>query len=194
MDALAFLRTDHESVLGMIETLERGRGTSAADLEARKDLATSLVMAASQHEAVEEQYFWPEVRRALPDGDELADHALRQEDSAKHLLQKIDSTEAGSAEFERALNLFIVGVREHIEFEQNQVWPRMRQSSPAQTLDELGDRMALAKKTAPTRPHPATPSTGGAQKSAGLAAAVLDKARDLLTGRRSHQPPDPPPT
>lgn len=131
MDALAFLRTDHESVLGMIETLERGRGTSAADLEARKDLATSLVMAASQHEAVEEQYFWPEVRRALPDGDELADHALRQEDSAKHLLQKIDSTEAGSAEFERALNLFIVGVREHIEFEQNQVWPRMRQSAPA---------------------------------------------------------------
>ncbi|MBF6496643.1 hemerythrin domain-containing protein [Nocardia cyriacigeorgica] len=194
MDALAFLRTDHESVLGMIETLERSRGTSAADLEARKDLATSLVMAASQHEAVEEQYFWPEVRRALPDGDELADHALRQEDSAKHLLQKIDSTEAGSAEFERALNLFIVGVREHIEFEQNQVWPRMRQSAPAQTLDELGDRMALAKKTAPTRPHPATPSTGGAQKSAGLAAAVLDKARDLLSGRRSHQPPDPPPT
>ncbi|MBF6317327.1 hemerythrin domain-containing protein [Nocardia cyriacigeorgica] len=194
MDALAFLRTDHESVLGMIETLERGRGTSAADLEARKDLATSLVMAASQHEAVEEQYFWPEVRRALPDGDELADHALRQEDSAKHLLQKIDNTEAGSAEFERALNLFIVGVREHIEFEQNQVWPRMRQSAPAQTLDELGDRMALAKKTAPTRPRPATPSTGGAQKSAGLAAAVLDKARDLLSGRRSHQPPEQPPT
>lgn len=32
MDALTFLRADHEGVLGMIESLERGRGNSDAEI------------------------------------------------------------------------------------------------------------------------------------------------------------------
>ncbi|TQM26309.1 hemerythrin domain-containing protein [Nocardia bhagyanarayanae] len=192
MDALTFLRADHESVLGMIESLERGRGNGEAELAARDHLATSLVIAASQHEAVEEQFFWPAVRRALPDGDELADRALAQEESGKRLLQRIDDSEVGTPDFEGALTEFIRALREHIEFEQNQVWPRFGQAQSPQELEGLGEKMATAKKTAPTRPHPATPSRSGAQKTAGLAAAVLDKARDLVTGRRSHRPPDPP--
>lgn len=194
MDALTFLRNDHESVLGMIELFERGRGDGAAETRARSDYATSLVIAASQHEAVEEQFFWPAVRQALPDGDELADRALQQEDRAKRLLQQIEDFDAGSSEFEQALTEFIVVVREHIEFEQDQVWPLFRQAADRDTMEELGQKMAAAKKVAPTRPHPDTPSTPGAQKTGGLVAALTDKARDLLTGRRSHQPPDPPPT
>ncbi|MGK8486775.1 hemerythrin domain-containing protein [Nocardia asiatica] len=194
MDALTFLRNDHESVLGMIELLERGRGNGAAETRARSELATSLVMAASQHEAVEEQFFWPAVRQALPDGDELADQALEQEDRAKRLLQQIEDSEAGSGEFEQALTEFIVALREHIEFEQGRVWPPLREAAGRDTMEELGQKMATAKKMAPTRPHPDTPSTPGAQKTGGLVAALTDKARDLVTGRRSHQPPDPPPT
>ncbi|WP_328820842.1 hypothetical protein [Nocardia sp. CY41] len=34
MDALTFLRNDHESVLGMIELFERGRGDGAAEIRA----------------------------------------------------------------------------------------------------------------------------------------------------------------
>ncbi|MGK8520140.1 hemerythrin domain-containing protein [Nocardia asteroides] len=194
MDALTFLRNDHESVLGMIEVLERGRGNGAAETRARSDLATSLVIAASQHEAVEEQFFWPAVRQALPDGDELADQAIEQEDSAKRLLQRIERSEAGSSEFEQALTEFITALRDHIEFEQGRVWPPFREAASPATMEELGEKMATAKKVAPTRPHPATPSSEGAQKTGGLVAALADKARDLLTGRRSHQPPDPPPT
>lgn len=192
MDALTFLRSEHESVLGMVESLERGRGLSEAELQDRGHLATSLVIAASQHEAVEEQFFWPAVRRALPDGDELADRALAQEDAGKQLLQRIESAKAGSREFEQALTEFIGAIREHIEFEQNEVWPAFGSAQPPAEQKELGEKMAAAKKTAPTRPHPATPSTSGAQKSAGLVGAVADKVRDVISGRRGHQPPDPP--
>lgn len=192
MDALTFLRADHESVLGMVESLERGRGFSEAELQDRAHLATGLVIAASQHEAVEEQFFWPAVRRALPDGDELADRALDQEDAGKHLLQRIEDAKVGSRDFEQALTEFIGAIREHIDFEQNQVWPAFGRAQPPAELEELGSKMAAAKKTAPTRPHPTTPSTPGAQKSAGLVGAVADKVRDVFSGRRSHQPPDPP--
>ncbi|WP_433634665.1 hemerythrin domain-containing protein [Nocardia sp. CA-120079] len=85
MDALTFLRNDHESVLGMIELLERGSGDGEIETRTRSDLATSLVIAASQHEAVEEQFFWPAVRRTLAEGDKLADTAIQQEDLARWL-------------------------------------------------------------------------------------------------------------
>ena len=39
------------------------------------------------------------------------------------------------------------------------------------------------KKTAPTRPHPHTPPSPGALKTAGPIAAAADKARDAVTGR-----------
>ncbi|WP_416566582.1 hemerythrin domain-containing protein [Nocardia testacea] len=192
MDALTFLRADHESVLGMIESLERGRGTSETEVRNREHLATSLVMAASQHEAVEEQFFWPAVRKTLPEGDELADHGLDQEEAGKQLLQQIEDSEAGSPEFEQALTDFLVAMREHIEYEQNQVWPRFAAVEPPEDMADLGERMAAAKKNAPTRPHPNTPSGPGAQKIAGQAAAAADKVRDMATGRKAHEPADPP--
>jgi hypothetical protein len=33
----------------------------------------------SEHERIEEEHFWPAVGKALPDGDEYAGKALRQE-------------------------------------------------------------------------------------------------------------------
>ncbi|TDP32932.1 hemerythrin domain-containing protein [Nocardia ignorata] len=192
MDVLSFLRADHESVLGMIESLERGRGNSAAELDARGRLATSLVIASSRHEAVEEQFFWPEVRRVVPDGDELADRAIGQEDAAKRLLQRIENSEPGERAFEQALTEVMSAIREHIEFEQSQVWPLFENAESAQVREALGEKMEQAERAAPTRPHPNTPSGSVVQKTAGLAAAVLDKVRDAVTGRKDDQPPRPP--
>ncbi|MGW0245477.1 hemerythrin domain-containing protein [Nocardia goodfellowii] len=193
MDALTFLRNDHESVLGILESLERGRGAGETEMAKRDHLVTSLIIAESQHEAIEEQFFWPEVRSKLPDGDQLADEAIEQEDAAKRLLQRIHDSEVGSKEYEQALTEFIPAARAHIEFEQDRVWPRFAEAvSPAES-EALGQKLATAKQTAPTRPHPDTPSTPGVLKTAGLGTALLDKARDLITGRRAHQPPTPPP-
>jgi hypothetical protein len=161
MDASSFLRADHESVLGMIESLERGRGTSETEVRNREHLATSLVIAASQHEAVEEQFFWPAVRKSLPEGDELADHGLEQEESGKQLHQQIEDSEAGSPEFEQALTDFLVAMRERIDYEQNEVWPRFAEVEPAADMAALGDRMAAAKKKAPTRPPSEDPVRPG---------------------------------
>ncbi|WP_280252269.1 hemerythrin domain-containing protein [Nocardia abscessus] len=192
MDALTFLRTDHQSVLGMLESLERGRGGGEAEVRARGNMVTTLVIAESQHEAVEEQFFWPEVRRNVPEGNDLADQAITQEGEAKRLLQRLKDCEPGSDVFEDALTQFIPAARAHIEFEQSQVWPRFADAIPPEKSNELGRKMATAKAMAPTRPHPGTPSSPGALKTVGLVAAVVDKIRDLVTGRRSHYPPTPP--
>lgn len=155
MDALAFLRADHESVLGLLEALDEvPRAGEGVGLGARNDMVTTLVIAESQHEAVEEQFFWPAVRRTVEGGDELADHGVAQEDAAKRILQMLEDGEAGDPVFEEALARFVEAAREHIEFEQEQVWPRLREAMTAADLEALGEKMARAKPMAPTRPHP----------------------------------------
>lgn len=52
-----------------------------------------------------------------------------------------------------------------------------------EALNELGDKVRTAKKTAPTRPHPSAPDTPPGNKLLGPGVGLMDRARDLLTGR-----------
>lgn len=187
MDAITLLRADHERVLGMLDTLGSGLtsppGAGDERLRARKDLVTELVVAESQHEAVEEQYFWPMVRDRVSGGAELVDHAVGQEDAAKEVLDALDHADPNTAEFEALVTRIVTDGREHIRYEQDEVWPRVRAVLTAEELDDLGEKLAKAKNLAPTRPHPSAPSGAGAQKSAGPVAGMVDKLRDMVSGR-----------
>ena len=184
-DVFEVLRADHEEVKQMLAELETGQGRSdgGAMAEARQQLASKLVIESSKHEAVEEMYFWPAVRDRVPGGDQLADTAIGQENEAKQVLARLDKAEAGDGEFESLIAEFIPSAREHISFEENQVWPGLRQALSAEEAEDLGDKIAGAKATAPTRPHPHTPGSPGVLKTAGPAVAAADRARDAMTGR-----------
>ena len=63
----------------MLEVLDGTMSGSGAQRSGLDTMVTNLIIAESQHEAIEEQFFWPAVRDALDDGDELAEQALEQE-------------------------------------------------------------------------------------------------------------------
>jgi hypothetical protein len=81
------------------------------------------------------------------------------------------------------MNKFIEAGREHIGYEESQVWPQLRTALNAEEAGELGDKIEQGKKTAPTRPHPHTPPSPGVLKGAGPAVAAADRARDAASGR-----------
>jgi hemerythrin-like domain-containing protein len=181
------LSRDHEEVKQMLSELESGptaaTGASADQLALRKKMAETLVMEESRHEAAEEMHFWPTVRERLPHGGRLADQAISQEQEGKELLANLDKADADDSDFEALLSEFIGAGRDHIAFEENQVWPGLRASLTETEASELGGKIEQAKKTGPTRPHPHTPAAPGVLKSAGPVAAAADKARDAMTGR-----------
>ena len=186
-DVFTVLGQDHQEVKRMLAELEKGPtkaiGASEDQLALRKKMAEELIIEESKHEALEEMYFWPAVRDRLESGSTLADQATGQEQDAKQVLASLDKLGPDDAEFEKLLAKFVVDAREHIEFEESQVWPLMRTALPAETAAELGGKIAGGKKSAPTRPHPHTPPSPGVLKAAGPAAAAADKARDAVTGR-----------
>lgn len=181
------LHKDHEEVKKALAELESGptaaSGANPDQLTVREKLVEELIIEESKHEAVEEEYFWPMVRERVPDGDRLADEAIEQEQKAKYVLDDLIGVKAGDPKFEQLLGGFIADGREHIAYEENQVWPYLQKVLSAEEADELGSKLERGKKIAPTRPHPHTPPKPGILKAAGPAVAAADKARDTITGR-----------
>jgi hemerythrin-like domain-containing protein len=191
MDALAFLRQDHKSVLGLFETLDGAPSGSGAENSGLETAVNTLIIAESQHEAIEEQFFWPAVREALDNGDELADTAIQQEQDGKKLLQRLEDGKPGEPDYHEALQEFVKAGREHIAYEQDIVWPQVEAAMSREQLEKIGEKLEQAKKIAPTRPHPDTPPNPLLLKTMGMAASIVDHVRDAVTGRHEDNPPDP---
>ncbi len=186
-DVFDVLSQDHQEVKRMLTELENGptaaTGSSGSQLTLRKKMVQQLVIEESKHEALEEMYFWPAVRDKVADGGRLADTAIGQEQHGKEVLDRLDKLDPDQPEFEQLVSTFIAAGREHIGFEEGQVWPLLRSVLTADEARGIGDKIVAGKKTAPTRPHPGTPASPGVLKSAGPAVGAADRARDAVTGR-----------
>jgi hemerythrin-like domain-containing protein len=175
-DAMKLLQCDHDELRRLLSALETGP-VLANGGPANGGLVAQLVIAASGHEAIEEQYFWPLVRRRVQNGPRLADEAVSQEQEVKRLLDLLEKQGAA------LLRQVIVSSRAHIDFEETQVWPGVRLALSEQELGDLGAQLEQAKRLAPTRPHPHMPCTPEMLKVAAPIAGAADRIRDALGGR-----------
>lgn len=188
-DVFTVLGADHAKVKEMVKEFQSLIGPANEPTERLAEqggaLADKLITAESQHEAAEEQYFWPAVREKVAGGQELAKTALEQETAAKKLLATLDGMAPTDGPFIGLITEFITAGEAHIAFEEDQVWPKLRAVLSAEEARELGEKVAAAEKAGPTRPHPMTPPNPAVLKTAGVAAAATDKVRDALSDRQN---------
>jgi len=143
---------DHLEIKRMLAELESGptalTGASDSQLGLRKKMVEELIIEESEHEALEEMYFWPAVRDLLPDGGQLADTANHQEQEGKEVLDLLDKLKADQPEFEGLISKFIPAGREHISYEETRVWPLLRRVLPEEESISIGTKIHLGRKTA----------------------------------------------
>lgn len=128
------------------------------------------------------------IRRSCPGGERLESTAAAQEQQGKEVLDRLDKLDADDPEFEQLVAAFIQAGRDHINFEETQVWPLLRAALTTEQADDLGSKLQATKKTAPARPHPHTPASPGVLKTAGPAVTAADRARDAASGRGEDVP------
>jgi Hemerythrin HHE cation binding domain len=177
-DALVVLTRDHNQVKALQQQLE----TLPSHRSQRKSIVDMITVKLSEHEAVEEQYFWPAVRKAMPDGDRWADEAIEQEKQGKDTLTALGKLEPDTDEFEELVEKLVLLLRKHVAYEEK-LFLELKSAMPDEARRELGDKLLAAKKLAPTRPHPHTPASPTVLKTAGVAAAAVDKVRDAVGDR-----------
>lgn len=178
-NVIAELTTDHrevEELFGKIEALPSGH-------KDRKLYADQATMELVRHSVAEEAYLYPAVRRHVVNGDALADKELEDHARAEQIMKDLEGCAADDTEFDRLVGMLMSEIREHIADEEDNLFPRLSEACPADALDELGDKVRQAKKTAPTRPHPSAPDQPPMNKLMAPGAGLVDRVRDALSGR-----------
>ena len=70
-------------------------------------------MVNAQHETIEEEFFWPMVRKHLPDGEALAETGADQEPAAKRLPDAVRTTKPNQADYEQMVGQPLDDLRGH---------------------------------------------------------------------------------
>ncbi len=173
-DAIELLSSDHRRVEQLFSQAASAPGSPD------EDVVREIIRELSVHAAVEEQVLYPAVRRELPDGEQLADHSLDEHQEVKDTLARLESEGASGPEAANLLQRLISTVRDHVEEEETEMFPKLRAAVSAERLREMGEAMARGKDLAPTHPHPHAPNTPPGNIVGGVAAASVDKVRDAL--------------
>jgi hemerythrin superfamily protein len=179
-DVIDVLTADHREV----ELLGDQIAATVEPAE-RRDLADQLIAELVRHSVAEEMYVYPAMRDHLPNGEQAVEHDIEEHKELETLMKELERTDAESTEFENIVGSLRQVLRDHVQDEETKQFPQLRAHLPAATLVELKEKVELAKKVAPTRPHPAAPNAELFHKLAGPGVGLVDRLRDRLTGRAS---------
>ena len=175
-DAIEMLTADHREVDQLFKQYEAAKNDDGVAHHATEGIIKEL----SVHAAVEEMILYPMMRKVDPQQSGLVDHSLEEHQEVKELLAKIDGKPANDPEVRQLMGKLKSSVEEHVEEEEGKLFPALRNHVKQDELMSLGEKMAKAKATAPTHPHPNAPNTPPGNIVMGPLAALADKVRDAL--------------
>lgn len=177
MDAIALLKKDHATVKRLFKRLLDDRDVDhARGDEVFRRLRQELAI----HAEIEEQLLYPTLRTRVADLEEDVLEALEEHHVAKTTLAELERMGSGEERFEAKLAVLREYVMHHVNEEEQELFPRLRKALDRGELEELGKKLAEAKKIAPTHPHPLAPDEPPANLFTGLLAAGYDRSRDMV--------------
>ncbi|KOY54985.1 hemerythrin domain-containing protein [Streptomyces sp. XY332] len=177
-DIIAELTADHREVDGLFARIEHT--TPAGE---RQKAAEHLTIELIRHAVAEEEHLYPAVREHFPDGDLIADKELADHARVEKLLKDLEGLDAAGPEFDQLIAVLKAEVTTHVHDEEDNLFPRLRQACPPESLDKLGDKVRRAKRFAPTRPHPGALASRSRNRLLSAGTGLVDRARDLASGR-----------
>lgn len=174
-DGIQVLIDDHREVENLFQQYEK-----TTDPSEQTRIVHQVIHELAVHGEIEELLFYPRLRTSLPDGNELADEAVHEHVEIKETLNALDKMQAGDDGFDTRMNELMAEVRHHVEEEENDIFPKIREALPAEQLDRLGNSLRGAKAIVPTRPHPSAPTGPVGKLAASPPVALIDRVRDVV--------------
>ena len=175
-DVIDLLTTDHLEVLGLLTEFR-----TSTSPERRRELADVVIGELVRHSVAEEMFVYPAMRRHLPDGDAAVDHDVAEHQQLEKLMK--DWEAADDAEFDRVLDELEAVLRDHVDDEESEQFPQLRDHIPHRELVGLAAKVEAAKNVAPTRPHPLAPNNALFHFVVGPGVGLVDRLRDAWSGR-----------
>jgi hemerythrin-like domain-containing protein len=130
--AIALLMEDHEYVKKAFRAFEK------MDEEDQPALVKQVCAALKVHTKIEEEIFYPAVRRAIKDED-LMNEAEVEHDSAKSLIKQLERMKPSDPKFAATFTVLGEYVNHHVKEEEEEMFPTVRRARV--NLKALGARL-----------------------------------------------------
>jgi len=161
----------------LVETLGARYKTERNEKE-KQGIAHNIIKLLSIHSACEEASIYPFMRRHLPKGEQLVQHAIKEHLDIKNDLYALDQMKLGDVGYDEKLFKALKDTQHHVQEEEEELLPTLKKKSSAAELEEMRKQFLNAKMIAPSRPHPSAPTDAPQNKIVNAATMPIDAIRD----------------
>ena len=123
-DILDLLKRDHRQVDEMFEEYETLKGDGAG--RSKAELAARICEALTVHAAVEEEIFYPAVRKADAGIHDLISEAAVEHQSLKDIIGRLQAAPVTDPLYDAGVKVLGEYVKHHVKEEENELFPRVR--------------------------------------------------------------------
>jgi len=169
-NATQMIRQDHKKVEGLFKKFEQTQGS-----QAKRRLAENAMAELEVHAALEEEIFYPAVKKEVDDGSSMVQEAIEEHQTVKQLISKLKGMQEADEEFESQFSQLMENVQHHVEEEESEMLPKVEESQL--DLNSLGQQMAQRKQQ--------MQNSGRATKKASNAAASRKSAASKSSARKT---------
>lgn len=152
-DAIVVLKDDHKKMRGLFREYDQA-GENAIETKAR--LAKQILEELTVHTYLENEVMYPEVRKRLPDLENDVLESYEEHHVADVLTAELAMMSPSDERFDAKMMVLMENVKHHMDEEEQEWFPKVREGLGRKELQELGERMQQLRPEAPK--HPAQPS------------------------------------
>ena len=138
-NAIDLLKEDHEYVKKAFRHFEK---MDHEDHEALEGLVSQVCDALKTHTRVEEELFYPAVRRKI-DHEDLMNEAEVEHDSARILIRRLERMKPSDPKYVATFTVLGEYVDHHVKEEEKEMFPKARRRKV--NLKALGDKLRARK-------------------------------------------------
>jgi hemerythrin superfamily protein len=131
MDAVTLIKNDHRLFEKLFDRLKSGRGD-------RQALLIEVAARLAAHSHAEEMKVYPALAEMKPGERREVEHGAEEHHEAEQMLHRLMAMEPDDPEFESGLARFVEAVQHHVQEEETELLPALRQAVDAAKLEELG--------------------------------------------------------
>ena len=148
-DAIVLLKTDHKEIRKVFTDFEKAGDNAHAT---KGKLVRKMIELLTVHTYIENEVMYPRVRELLPELEDDVLESYEEHHVADVLVVELDAMKPDAERFTAKTTVLIENVRHHMEEEEQDWFPKVRQGLGRAVLQDLGAQMIEAKKKAPRKP------------------------------------------
>jgi hemerythrin superfamily protein len=148
-DAIVMLKTDHKEIKKLFRQFQEA-GENATARKGR--LVEQIIEALTVHTYLENECMYPETRQLLPDLEDDVLESYEEHHVADVLCMELAAMDPDDERFTAKTTVLIENVTHHIDEEEHEWFPKVREGLGRKQLQQIGARMLELREKAPRKP------------------------------------------